>query len=181
MNHVIRATAEDTEAVLAFYHRVIDDMKGTDFDVLWKRDVHPTDEELRQAVAQDNVYLIKVEVPETAEVGNIAAALIMNEETAPGYENARWQIEAQPGEYQVLHVVATLSTLHGQGLGTKLIEGTLDYARQLGLKAVRLDTFVYNKRGKGLYEKMGFYPVGDYEVSYSDLGIVTLSLYECAI
>ena len=181
MGDVRKATVDETNAVLAFYHRVIDDMKGTDFDVLWKKNIHPTDDELREAVAQGNLYILREEVPETADFNSIAAALIMNNVEAPGYENVAWKVQAKRGEYQVLHVVATLAALHGQGLGTRLIHGTLEHAKAAGLKAVRLDTFMHNKRGKGLYEKMGFYPVGDYEITYADLGQVMLSMYEYAL
>ena len=181
MGDVRKATIEETDSVIAFYHRIIDDMKGTDFDVLWKKDIHPSDDEIREAVANGNLYVLKVETPETATFNSIAAALIMNNEEAPGYENVAWEVQAKPGEYQVLHVVATLAALHGQGLGTRLIGGTLEYAKAADLKAVRLDTFMHNKRGKGLYEKMGFYPVGDYEITYSDLGQVMLSMYEYAL
>lgn len=181
MGEVQRATAEDTDDVLAFYYRVIDDMQGTDFDVLWKKDIHPTDDEIRDAIAQGNLYVLREAVPETADFGSIAAALIMNNVEAPGYENVAWEVQAKPGEYQVLHVVATLAALHGQGLGSRLIQGVIEQARIAGLKAIRLDTFVHNKRGKGLYEKQGFYAVGDYDVFYPDLGTVTLSMYEYAL
>lgn len=181
MDDVRRATIEDTADVLAFYHRVIGDMKGTDFDVLWKQDVHPSDAEIKDAVASGCLYVLKKITPETASLGSIAAALIMNNDEAPGYENVAWKVQAAPGEYGVLHVVATLAALHGQGLGTQLLQGVIESARDLGLKAIRLDTFPHNKRGKGLYEKMGFCPVGDYDVFYPDLGTLTLSMYEYAL
>ena len=42
MATVRKARADEADQVLDFYTRMIDGMRGTEFDVCWEHDVHPT-------------------------------------------------------------------------------------------------------------------------------------------
>lgn len=169
------ARVDDTERVLDFYTQMIDQMAGTDFDVLWKHGVHPSPEFLRASVAAGEVHL------GTLADGSLACALVMNHEGAEGYERVPWPTPAAPGEALVLHVVATLPACHGRGFAKLLVDAAIRAAREQGARALRLDTFTTNVRGQGLYEKCGFTRVGTFPVHYDDLGTVDLIMYEFAL
>ena len=51
MLEVRKARADEIDAVLDFYAKMIDGMQGTDFDVQWRHDGHPSKDFLREAVA----------------------------------------------------------------------------------------------------------------------------------
>ncbi len=51
MLEVRMARPDEIDAVLAFYTTMIDDMQGTDFDVQWHHDVHPSTAFLRESLA----------------------------------------------------------------------------------------------------------------------------------
>ncbi len=48
----------------------------------------------------------------------------------------------------------------GLGVGTALLDGIKDHARQAGLTSVRLDVIDTNPRARALYERRGFKPMG---------------------
>lgn len=169
---VRKATAADADAVIDFYTRMIDEMAGTDFDVLWKHDVHPSHAFLRESAARGYLYL------GFADDGNIASALVVDRTPADGYQQVPWRVTAADGEAGVVHVVATLPAYHGNGFARQLMEAAIVTSRAEGLKALRLDTFVDNVRSHGLYEKLGFTNVGTFPVFYDDLGTVQLDMFE---
>lgn len=169
---VRKATSADADATLRFYSKMIDEMAGTDFDILWERDVHPTDAFLLDAIDRGYMYL------GIADDGNIATAMVIDRTEAPGYEAVPWKLQAPPDEVGIVHVVATLPAYHGRGYATKLFEEAFPMARADGLKSLRLDTFVDNVRSHGLYDKLGFINHGAYPVRYDELGTIDLDMFE---
>lgn len=166
------ALDSDMDAVMDFYTNMIDEMAGTDFDILWKHDVHPTHAFLRESVARGYMYI------GIAEDGNIACACVIDHNRAPGYEMVDWRVDAPLDAIGVMHAVATRPAYHGRGFATELLEFAIDDSRKRGLKAIQLDTFVDNVRSHGLYAKLGFINHGAVPVFYDDLGTIDLDLFE---
>lgn len=165
-------TAADADAVLAFYAEMIDVMAGTDFDVLWKHDEHPSHAFLEESTAKGQAII------GTLPDGTIASALVIDHEPAPGYEQVPWQVPGRPEEIGIVHVVATLPQYHGRGFARGLMNAAIGLSRERGLKALRLDTFLDNNRSQGLYGSLGFIDHGAWPVFYDDLGTVDLKMYE---
>ena len=179
MATVRKARADEVGQVLDFYTRMIDAMRGTEFDVCWEHDVHPTQAFLRASTEAGEV--LAVVAPEGGAAGScFAAALVLNAEADPGYGQARWQVDAAPDEVLVVHVLATLPEFHGCGFARQLLEGAIAAAREAGARALRLDTFTDNVRAQRLYESCGFANCGVYEDFYPHLGRAGV-LYEFAM
>lgn len=172
---VRRTTAEDLDRVMAFYMQVIDEMQGTDFDVQWRRGVHPSDELIASSTERGECII------GLAEDGEIACAMIVNHADTPGYEAVPWGIDAAPGKTGVIHVLATLPEYHHCGFGKQLIAGAVELSREAGLKVLRLDMLRHNWRGRKLYESCGFTLVGTFPLHYQLLGTVDLDLFELAL
>lgn len=172
MLEVRKATAADADTVIAFYTRMIDEMVGTDFDILWKHDEHPSRAFLRESVERGRLHM------GIAEDGCMACGLVIDHEQAPGYEDVPWEVDAPLDRIGIVHAVATLPAYHGRGFATALMERAIEAARGEGLRALRLDTFVDNVRSHGLYGKLGFINHGAHPVYYDDLGTVDLDLFE---
>ena len=120
MATVRKARADEVGQVLDFYTRMIDAMRGTEFDVCWEHDVHPTQAFLRASTEAGEV--LAVVAPEGGAAGScFAAALVLNAEADPGYGQARWQVDAAPDEVLVVHVLATLPEFHGCGFARQLL------------------------------------------------------------
>lgn len=169
---VRKATADDMDAVMDFYHNMIDEMRGTDFDILWQRDKHPSDAHLRESVERGQMFI------GVAPDGQIATALVVNHDRAPGYEAVPWEVDAPIEELGIVHSVATRPAYHGNGYASKLMQFAIDVSREEGLRALQLDTFVDNVRSHGLYDKLGFINHGAHPVYYDDLGTVDLDMFE---
>lgn len=169
---VRKATMADMDAVLDFYTNMIDEMKGADFDILWKHDEHPSHAFLRESVERGYQFI------GVADDGCIACALVVDHTRAPGYEQAPWQVDAPLDQIGIVHAVATRPAYHGRGYARQLVQAAIDAARAEGLKALQLDTFIDNVRSHGLYEKLGFINHGAWPVYYSDLGTIDLDLFE---
>lgn len=169
---VRKATIDDMDAVMDFYTKMIDEMQGTDFDIQWKHDEHPTHAFLRESVERGYMML------GIADDGCIASALVVDHTRAPGYEAAPWQVNAPLEQLGIVHAVATRPAYHGRGFARKLMQGAIEAARADGLKALQLDTFVDNVRSHGLYDSIGFINHGPWPVYYDDLGTVDLDLFE---
>ena len=58
MLKVRRARADEFDQVLDFYTNMIDGMRGTEFDVCWEHDVHPSSAFLRASADAGEVYVL---------------------------------------------------------------------------------------------------------------------------
>ena len=174
MAHLItrKATVEDMDAVMDFYTNMIDEMVGTEFDILWKHDKHPSHAFLRESVERGYMWL------GIAEDGMIATALVIDHTRAPGYENVDWCVNAPLEEVGIIHSVATRPAYHGKGFASKLFKAAIEASRSEGLRALQLDTFVDNVRSHGLYDKLGFVNHGAWPIFYDDLGTVEFDMFE---
>ncbi len=167
-----KASMEDIDAVMEFYTAMIDEMQGTDFDILWKHNEHPSNAFLRESVMNDYM-LIGI-----ADDGNIASALVVDHTRAPGYEKVPWKVDASLDDIGIVHSVATRPAYHGKGFAYKLLKAAIENAQTEGLKALQLDTFVTNVRSHGLYDKLGFINHGSWLIYYDDLGTIELDMFE---
>ena len=168
-----RTTSADIDAVMDFYTKMIDEMVGTDFDIMWKHDVHPSHAFIRESTEKG--YTI---VGITDE-GEIATSLIIDHDPAPGYEKAPWHDPDAPlDKVGIMHAVATRPHHHGKGYARQLVNAAIELSREAGLKALRLDTLQTNVRGQGLYDTCNFTRVGTFPIYYEDLGTIDLVMYE---
>ncbi len=169
---VRKAQMADLDAVMDFYSNMIDEMHGTNFDILWKHDVHPTNAFLKESVEQGHMMI------GIAEDGNIACALVVNHDRAQGYEAVPWQIDAPLDQVGIVHIVATRPAYHGRGFAKKLVRGAIEAAREEGLLALQLDTFVDNVRSHALYDSVGFINHGSWPILYDELDLIDLDMFE---
>ena len=167
-----KATADDLDDVMGFYACMIDEMRGTDFDILWEHDVHPSNAFLRESV-EGGRLLVGI-----ADDGCIASALVVDHTRAPGYEKVPWQVDAPAEKVGAVHAVATRPAYHGRGYAHALMQAAIEGARAEGLASLQLDTFVTNVRSHGLYDKLGFVNHGAWPIHYDDLGTIELDMFE---
>lgn len=185
---VRQARVDEFDQVMDFYTKMIDGMRGTDFDVCWEHGVHPSPAFLRASVEAGEAYVGLVGAGAGAGASGadgaleprIASAMVLNGEGDPGYDRASWGVAADPDEVLVVHVLGTLPEFHGRGYARAMVEACLDVARAAGKRAVRLDTFTTNVRAQNLYESCGFVQCGVIEGFYDFLGLSAV-MYEHAV
>ena len=175
------ARPSELGAVKEFYVQMISEMRGTDLDILWDPDVHPSAEFLRESVEAGQVYVgVLGNAGSSADKaeGRIVCAMVMNEEGEPDYAKVPWRVHADHGEAWIVHVLGTLPEFGGRGFARQLLSAGIEAARAAGKKAVRLDTFTYNTRAQYLYESQGFTRIGTFPNFYPDLDNIGAVVYE---
>ena len=90
--------------------------------------------------------------------------IIRNDQQAVGSAAVR-KFETGIGELKRMYIQPAFQ---GQGLGRKLLSNSIDLARKLGYKKIRLDTLPKMGRAIQLYEAFGFYDIAPYR--YNPIG-----------
>ncbi len=137
----------------------------------WTYREYPSENSVRQMVAENSQFVCM-------ENDRIVGAFVLNEDPQGVYENAVWSRKLARGEYMICHALASEVSMQGQGVGRRMVEYCLEYARKQGFKAVRLDVVPDNIPAKKLYEKCGFQYVGEADLERNMEEIPVFSMYE---
>ena len=173
---VAPATQGDLESVKRLYDAVVEDNSGTEHDVLWRRDLHPSDAALEAAVAASELY--------GAWLGSeLVGAGVVNCDFAPGYDSVPWRVAAEPGQARCLHLFCTHPAHQDKGYASTFLRELMAQLRAQGVCALRLDVFDYNTPARHLYEKLGFELVGITHLAYEDPQVhhIPFAMYEKAL
>lgn len=77
------------------------------------------------------------------------------------------------------HALGVWPAQQGKGVGQRVVEEILQYAKANGKKAVRLDILGQNAAAEKLYTKCGFQFVQAKTMFYEDTGWTEFKMYEC--
>lgn len=168
------AEIEEFEAVRDFYWETIDLMEGRTDTVGWKKGIYPSDQFLKESIENGELYVIK-------EEGGYIAGVVINSKWNEGYEGLPWSIDCAREEIMVPHALAVHPALHGQRIGTAVVEDILSIARERGIKTVRLDILGGNTAAEQLYLDMGFQFVQAKDMFYEDTGWTEFLMYELVL
>lgn len=160
---------EEIEAVGEFYDEVVKDLCESVNYPKWTYKVYPSTDFVREMTLANGQFVCLCE-------GKIVGAFVFNDDPQGAYENATWGANLQRGEYGICHAVAIKTNLQNKGLGKQVVEFCINYAKELGYKAVRLDVVPTNLPARKLYEKCGFTYVGDADLDrgYDDIPLFSL-------
>ena len=146
---------------------VSDEMAGTIYDIMWRRDIYPSKKEIVKDIRHHELYVLEKD-------NKIIGAMVLNHEYDECYNKLSWQIFADDDEVLILHRLC----IHPQyrGCGKFLIKQAIEIAKFLNQKAIRLDVLCTNKPAIYLYEKCGFLLQGYQTMDYGEP--VVAGLYE---
>lgn len=164
---VRRAIIKDLKRVQDLYGIVSDEMAGTIYDIMWRRDIYPSKKEIVKDIRHHELYVLEKD-------NKIIGAMVLNHEYDECYNKLSWQIFADDDEALILHRLC----IHPQyrGCGKFLIKQAIEIAKFLNQKAIRLDVLCTNKPAIYLYEKCGFLLQGYQTMDYGEP--VVAGLYE---
>ncbi len=166
------ATEGDFPAIRAFYNRLIDALLQQPYHPLWDKNGHPSDSYLREALAAGELW-----IAEHAHDG-IVAGLIVNHAANEGYRGVPWRVQAGPAEAAIIHAFGVDMRHQGQGLGSAIMRCVMEYARNRGDKAVRLDLIDYNLPVQRAYLKLGFVKRAEVNLYYKEVGWHVFHMFE---
>ena len=168
---MIHCTEDDLDRLEVFYDQVTAHLEATTNWPLWEHRVYPCRESVAAAIAAGTQYACEVD-------GVIAGALILNDDPQGNYEIGHWSRPLLPGSYLVIHTLAVSPDFSGQGIGVAMVDFCIQYAKEHGMKGIRLDAVPGNIPARKLYEKCGFQFAGEVDLKREDCSIPTFALYE---
>ena len=168
------AQVSDFDPVRSFYHKLIDEMRGSPYLPGWEKEKHPSNGLIATSIELGEMFICESEGP-------IVGAMILNHEVGQGYDEAKWLVDAPENEVTVLHVIAVSPSMQGKGIADTLMQYAIDYARRHGQKSLRLDVMKGNTPAEKLYDRYGFSCVLERRSLYGNAGIITARLLELVL
>lgn len=110
--------------------------------------------------------------------GRILGAFVLSIDPQGAYEKAAWSRQLAEGRYLVCHTLAAEPSVQRRGVGRRIVEYCVIYAKEHGFEAIRLDVVPENLPAKRLYEKCGFSYIGDVDLERGIPEIPLFSMYE---
>lgn len=125
----------------------------------WKNN-YPNRDMAKEDIDNNSIYGVY------NEDGDILGLFTLDSIAPPHYDEMDWKTDGQP--FLTFHRLAVAEKGKGQGIGGKLIDFSINMAREGGYKSVRMDAYHKNWRALKLYESKGFVRVGTVQFEKND-------------
>jgi GNAT superfamily N-acetyltransferase len=116
---------------------------------VFKKGVYPTRADAERAIGAGAMFIYE-------ENGLLCGSLILDKKQPVEYANILWKVDCAEREVMVIHLLMVRPQMSGRGIGSALIKYAVEFARNDGCKALRLDTGGQNIPAVALYEKNEF-------------------------
>ncbi len=166
-----KANLNDFERIKNFYWDLIDEMQDQNDVIGWKKGVYPTDAFLQDSLRRGELFTLE-------EGGQLYACAVLNSASNEGYAGIPWHLNCRDDEVLIPHALGVRPAQQGKGIGRRIVEEILQYAKGAGKKAVRLDILGKNAAAEKLYTKCGFQFVQAKTMFYEDTGWTEFKMYE---
>lgn len=137
----------------------------------WIRDVYPTVDTARKALDEGSFFIGTID-------GKAVASVILNHEQPEAYGEIEWSCDCDDQELLVVHTLAVHPAFQKEGVGAEIMKFTESYAREQGMKTIRLDCYGENLPAVHLYEKCGYTYKGTIDLHLSYPGLDWFHIYE---
>lgn len=164
------ARPSEAEDILAFYEKVIESLKNSEFNPKWN-DKYPNIEYIEKSIKKGELYIC-------TDNENIVSSFIMNSEFDNDYSHVEWLTEAEMDEITIIHTFAISSEYRSQGLSRRIFKKIEDMAITSNRKTLRIDIIGGNSGARKVFEKLGFRHVRDVEIEHYAVGLQDFHLYE---
>lgn len=173
MNEIRKAKKAELDGVMEFYHKLIDKMQELPFNHIWEKGVYPKRSFISDAIENEELYIM-------TDSSDMIASVILNH-NLDGYDDVKWNIDAEKDQILVIHAIAVSPEYLGKGYGKQMVRFAIETAKEMGLKAIRLDVLPGNIPAERAYVSEGFRYVDTKTMSYGNAGVRNYSLYELPI
>ncbi len=168
---IIKCTLSDWDRVTDFYNNVVDYLISTINYPRWVRDGYPSRKSVKRAIDRGDQFAC-------IDDGKVVGGFILNDDPMGDYGVGDWEKDLNTGEFLIIHTLATAPDTYKKGIGRFMIEFCIDYAKEKGYKALRLDVVPGNEPAIKLYKKLGFTFAGEKDLGKNLEAIPTFELYE---
>ena len=144
-----QAEIEDYNSIIAFYDDVTERTSDMAEYARWSKRKHPTLEGIKAYIEEGSMYLYK---EEKAIVGAVAVTMYQGED----YHAIEWSQQVADDKAAVIHILAVSPDYQGKGIGSEMVRGAINMAKEKGMQAIRLDALASNIPAHRMYERLGF-------------------------
>ena len=165
------ASINELETIIQFYDLAIETNQASEYNIRWQKNVHPSHALIKSSIQNKELLIFE-------ESGELLGACIFNHVYHEDYHKISWGVHVMDKEIGVIHVFATSPKHFRKGIGTKMLDSIVKYAKQINMKAIRLDAFKLNKPAIALYENVGFQCRGEMHMVIPNIGDELFVFYE---
>ena len=144
-----RAINTDIEQIIRTYEELLLYEKRNESNSNWQLGIYPTIEIPMNKIPEGTMYVLE-------EQGNICASMLLNKEQPIEYQQINWEYSADLDEVMVIHTLCIPPRNAGKGYGNQMVLFSIQQAKKLDCKVIRIDTWEGNKPAAALYQKIGF-------------------------
>lgn len=173
MLKIRKAKEEDIPGVCRLYNELLDEM-GPDNPQRWTKGVYPNDDFVKETVRNETMHI-------GIYNNEIVSAVVLNNTFTKGYECVPWDIDATDNEVISVHTLCVKVSETGKGFGTQMAKYIVDFARDNGYKAVRLDVIDGNMNANRLYQRAGYKSLGVHKLHYDSTDCTDFTMYEFVV
>ena len=137
----------------------------------WIHKVYPSSETVEKGIKEGSLFVCE-------EGEKLIGVFLLNTDPGGDYSRGDWTEEIAEGKYMIIHALAVDPDYKGRGIGKRMVGFCLDFARENGSGAIRLDAVPKNTPARGMYESMGFRFAGERDLKRYETGIPSFALYE---
>jgi len=175
MDIIIKAaTVADIDAVAQLYDAVNEHLAEIGNPTGWIKNSYPVRADAETALSENTLYV--------AFIGEkLAGAVVLNQKPAEEYFGEAWEIDCEWSETLIVHTLAVHPDYLRQGVAEALLRYAEKLARELGCRAIRLDSYRENTPAFALYEKLGYRHVGMVDLNLQHFDLDWFRMYELEI
>ncbi len=154
---LLQAKDTDLQRVREHYRNIIKKTPDIHKHSMWEVDVHPSEQDLKDYIAQGAMYLL-------LEGDQIVGSMALADGQDPDYALVAWGRELPEEEVCSVHILGVSPDLQRRGIGGRLVDEALALGRAKGKKALRLNTLSSNTPAQHLYASKGLQLCGEHRV-----------------
>lgn len=144
------ATEQDIPTIAALYDRITErEAKGTNYSG-WAQGEYPMEWTARELLEAGGLYCM------TDQSGKVVASAAYDNRHDSCYDDVVWGKDIPSEQTLCIHTLAIDPDCRGQGLGEAMMRFGFEMAEKLGLKGIRIDTWVENTPALKFYHKLGY-------------------------
>ncbi len=137
-------TMQDLDGICNLVKNAIVEMEKNDI-YQWD-EVYPARYDFEDDIRKNSLFVVY-------EDDELAAFYVISDESDEAYNNAKW---LYGDSYYVLHRFCVSPNMQNKGVGKKVLLHIEEQIKDMGYKAVRLDTFTENPFAQRLYRHNGY-------------------------
>lgn len=150
LDKIVPAREEDIPLIAQLYDELTaKEEQGVNYSG-WVRGEYPQESTARELFKRGGLHCI------FDEQGKLVAAAAYDCTHGDCYKRVHWSRNIANEQTLCIHTLAVHPDCRKRGLGEKMMRFGFDKARELGLKGIRIDTWVNNLPGLRLYHRLGY-------------------------